>query len=372
MLTVDDTATKDPNDFIATVEDVLQLIARSTPESLHLEYKLKVDATTPSLSRDDARMVAEAVSAFANSDGGTLIMGMRSERREGEDVAAAIVEIAEVTRLAAEARNVVALNVSPQVRGVNVRMVTTGDHGAGVLIVEVPPSDGRPHMSTAPKVHRYYRRGFTGNEIMTPSQIRDQILAVREAVLTPIVQPAGGGSLSKYPASVAIEASIHVKLRNDGSRLCRDPFIRVAVDCILGSHSLIFDSRLGAWKTDYVAGMMIHVGDESPTISLRYFARLDTEILWRPKDLTVERLLAAVTIFPYADRHSENSFMGKGVSAIALEVTYGAENASARTDRFVLSSDTLARGILKGLSSALSDMFLHETGCWRDDVFSAL
>jgi hypothetical protein len=358
--------------FLTTAADVRLLVATATPESLHLEYKRKQEAWKPGLSKDDARAIAEAVCAFANSDGGTLVMGVRSERRDGEDVAAEIVELANAERLAAEARTMVTLNVSPQVVGVRVQAIVTSESGAGVLVVQVPPSDARPHMCTAPKVHRYYRRSFTGNEIMTPGEIRDQILAVREATLTPVVDVAEGGSMTRYPGYVAVEASIRIRLRNTGSRLCRDPFMRAAADCTLGSHMFGFDSRLGAWKTDYSPGMMIHVGDEAPAMMLRYLARLDTAPFLIPEEMTVERLLSAATILPLADFHSELSYMGDGVPAIGLTITYGAENASVRSEQVVLSRDALARGVLKGLRSALQQMFVTTPGGWRDDVFARL
>ena len=353
--------------------DLQGLVYAATPEGLHLEYKEKQDPSTAVLARDDARAIAEAVSSFANSDGGVLVYGVRSERRDGADVAGQLVAIADADKFAGEVRRVVELNISPQIDGVTIEAVTSEDGaGAGFAVIRVSASDRRPHMSTAPKVHRYYRRGFTGSEIMTPSEIRDQILAVREAVIEPIVTAAAGGSLSKYPDFVAIEASILVRLRNVGSRLCREPFMRVSADCGLRSHSTTFDQRLGAWKTDYAAGMMIHVDDESPTMSLRYRARFNLAAVRRPDLLDTAALLASVTILPGGDLHDSTDWAGEGIRAIRIDVTFGAGNATARRRSFQLPASDLARQVLAGSSAVLRDMCHGEVGNWREDIFAAL
>ena len=92
-----------------------------TPEGLHLEYKRKADPSPPVLSKDERKAIAEAVSAFANSDGGILVLGVRSETRNHADIAVEIVPIAGIDQLHGEIRKIVELNVSPQVRGVSGR-----------------------------------------------------------------------------------------------------------------------------------------------------------------------------------------------------------------------------------------------------------
>lgn len=372
ILRVTGSSSSPSQDFLTSIDDLRSLVRDETPEGLHLEYKRKADPSTPVLSKDERRAIAEAVSAFANSDGGTLVLGVGSETRNHADIAVEIVPIAGIDQLHGEVRKIVELNVSPQVRGVSVDVIRVEESSqSGALVVRVPASDGRPHMSIATGVHRYYRRDFTGSRIMTPNEIRDQILAVREARLQPIVT-AGGGGFSKHPDFVAITASIYVKLRNVGSRLCREPFMRVSADCQLHAHSINYDGRLEAWKTEYPPGMIVHVDDETPTLSLKYLMRLDIEPFRHPDQLTEEALLAAASVLPHGNQHSGEAYQGESLTSIGLNVTHGAENATARTENFVLTREELAISVLAGSSDTLRNMLLDEVGVWRQDVFTAL
>lgn len=358
---------------IGTEADIKEMCAGGTPEGLHLEYKLKQDSSSAELGKDDRRNAAEAIAAFANSDGGTLVYGIRSGKRDGADVAVAAVPIARVEAFAAQLRLVAELNVTPQVAGVEViAILVAGGSGEGYAAVRVPRSDARPHMSTAPGVHRYYRRSFTGSALMTPSEVRDQILAIREAALEPIVVAGGGGSLHQRPDWIGIESGFSVRLRNVGTRLCRDPFLRIGSSCVLASNAFTFDARLAAWKSEYRSGLLIHVDDDGPAVSLRFLARLDKAPLRQPHELNERRLLNALTIHPAGDFHDVLAFAGPGLEEIRLNIAFGADNAAVRTREVGFTRDQLARGVLGGLSTTLWEMTRAEVGIWRQDLFAAL
>lgn len=353
--------------------DIEGLCAGGTPEGLHLEYKVKQDPSSAELGKDDRRNAAEAIAAFANSDGGTLVYGVRSGRRDGADVAVALAPIARVEAFAAQLRLVAELNVTPQVAGVEVLAIpVAGGTGEGYAAVRVPRSDARPHMSTAPGVHRYYRRSFTGSAIMTPSEVRDQILAIREAVLEPIVVVGGGGTLQQRPDWIGIQSGLSVRLRNVGTRLCRDPFLRIGSSCALSSNDFSFDARLAVWKSDYRSGLLIHVDDDGPAVSLRFLARLDKVPLRQPNELDERRLLDALTIYPAGDLHDVASFVGPALDGVRLIIAFGADNAAARTHEIEFTRDQLARRVLAGLSMTLWEMTRDEVGVWRQDLFAAL
>ena len=57
---------------ISSYEDVEQLVGSSVPEDLHLEYKSGHPNNRDKFKND----IAQDISAFANSDGGTLIVGV--------------------------------------------------------------------------------------------------------------------------------------------------------------------------------------------------------------------------------------------------------------------------------------------------------
>lgn len=110
-------------DFLTSIDDLRSLVGGETPEGLHLEYKRKADPSTPALSKEERRAIAEAVSAFPNSNEGILILGVRSETRNHADIAVEMVPIAGIDQLHGEVCKIIELNVSPQVRGMSVDVI---------------------------------------------------------------------------------------------------------------------------------------------------------------------------------------------------------------------------------------------------------
>ena len=99
-----------PSDF-STAADLEFLCANAVAEGLRLEFKEKEDRTTAALSKGDKKQIAEAVSSFANSDGGTIIFGIKTKRSGDGDVAAELMPIANVEQFASNFRMVCSLNV---------------------------------------------------------------------------------------------------------------------------------------------------------------------------------------------------------------------------------------------------------------------
>jgi hypothetical protein len=76
-----------PSDFSAAT-DLESLCANAVAEGLRLEFKEKEDSSSAAVSRSDKKQIAEAVSSFANSDGGTIVFGIKTKRSGDSDVAA--------------------------------------------------------------------------------------------------------------------------------------------------------------------------------------------------------------------------------------------------------------------------------------------
>lgn len=57
-----------------TIEDIEKFIKSELPESIHLDYK-----ESPALSKKKRDEICKDVSAFANSDGGMLIYGVKEK-----------------------------------------------------------------------------------------------------------------------------------------------------------------------------------------------------------------------------------------------------------------------------------------------------
>jgi hypothetical protein len=358
--------------LISNLADLRSLCDAGVAEGLQLEFKLKEDPSTAEVGKSDKRAIAEVVSSFANSEGGTLLYGVRSQRRDGADVAVELVPIQDIDRFLNQFRMVCSLNISPELSTISIRAIREGEGTAGYLVCHVERSDRRPHMSTAPGVHSYYRRSFEGSALMTPSEIRDQHLAVRDAVVLPELSIGGGGSYATVATWVAIRTNLVFALQNVGVRTCINPYLRVAASCPLHSYGGAQDPQNGGWKTDFTPGTLIHVEDRLQCLSLGFVSRVDFSELQRSFASNSADWTNAIRIYP-GDDDPHSTTIGDKVrlNNIALSLRYGAENASLVREERVLSAQELARGVLKGGIGHIRERTLHQLGTWRQDLASA-
>lgn len=87
---------------------------------------------------------------------------------------------------------------------------TAMDQFLGLLVVSVPPSELRPHMSIPE--HRYFRRGSDGTCILEHGEVRDLMLAPKIGVLD-LAFVSRTGSRSGFN----FEVRVHLILRTVGT-----------------------------------------------------------------------------------------------------------------------------------------------------------
>jgi Putative DNA-binding domain len=350
-----------------TISDLESLCINGVAEGLQIEFKIKEDASTAVISKTDKKNIAEAVSSFANSDGGTVIFGVRSQRQGSADVATGLVPISNISEFEANFRTICSLNVSPSLADIVLRAIRTPDSADGFLVCEVARSERRPHMSTAPGVHTYFRRSFEGNVPMTPSEVRDQILAVRDAVLEPIIRIGGTANYTNNGQHMSAVLSLMFLLENRGRTLCKNPFMRVRSGNKLLCDDQPYDPVFDGYKTDFPYGTLIHVGDEIRCLRLRFSAIVDFLKLKELFDADSADLTEAVIMLPYMDPKEMITVSDKAsLDSLLFEVSFGAENAPIRTEREQPSRVDLARSFLN--ESTVQDMYLSSFSPWRRDL----
>lgn len=145
---------------VETLQDILKLVDTKIEESLTLEYK-------KALNNKD---IAKDISAFANTEGGTIIYGVATEDKLP-------VSISWLPDTAVEERiqNLTMTAIYPEIKGVNVtRLPNPSNNLEAVFVVDVPKSLEAPHMTG----NRYYRRRGSVSAPMDDTEVKGAMFGV--------------------------------------------------------------------------------------------------------------------------------------------------------------------------------------------------
>ncbi len=160
--------------------DVDELLRDEIPEGQHVEYKVQLptkDGSPDPWIRGDGKIgdrarneILEEVVAFANAEGGNLVLGIRetSERPARPD---RIDPLPKCHGLAERIRHVARDCIEPQIPYLEVGGVPCDTGGAGIVLIRVPPSRMAPHR-VAP-TGRCTMRHADRTETMTMREIQD-------------------------------------------------------------------------------------------------------------------------------------------------------------------------------------------------------
>ena len=143
-------------DFDSLAEqDLQELVDGQVPEGLRIDFKL----TAYGNSDSDKRELLKDISAFANSHGGHLVLGME----ENAGVATGLIGImglnpdAEILRMEQIART----GLEPRISGLRMKVVSLASANQ-VFVIRVPRSWNPPHRVTAQGSNRFYVRHSAG------------------------------------------------------------------------------------------------------------------------------------------------------------------------------------------------------------------
>jgi hypothetical protein len=144
-------------------------------ESLHLDFKLAEKNAAP-MTPKDRQSLGEALSGFANSDGGIVVWGVRalSQAPDEPDVVKELKPIQNLELFLSDLRVASAQVVSPGIVGVDHFPIQDyADSTAGYVMTYVPRSDDL-HMAVAKDQHRYYYRTNTSFLKMEAFMVADR------------------------------------------------------------------------------------------------------------------------------------------------------------------------------------------------------
>jgi len=144
--------------------DLQSLVDDDVRESLTLEYKSKLSIG----STGEKKEFLYDVSAFANSKGGYLIIGI--EESKGVAKALSGIEIANTDEEHIRLENLIRNGIEPRIPGLEIGMVSLANSNYAIVI-HIPPSWSKPHMVSL-SGSKFYIRGAAGKQPLDVAEIR--------------------------------------------------------------------------------------------------------------------------------------------------------------------------------------------------------
>jgi hypothetical protein len=140
--------------------DLQRMIVDSVKEDLYLEFKQKHDTRHGKLDDDDKSNFSCALSGFANSDGGILIWGIETNRKD--ESAKKLKPISDVNEFIRSLKSSLINAVQPFVDNVLIEKVPTdASQQEGYVKCFIPQSDKAPHRAMLAD-REYYKRSTEG------------------------------------------------------------------------------------------------------------------------------------------------------------------------------------------------------------------
>lgn len=151
-----------------TLEKLQSYIDEKIEENIHLDYKA---ADSLIKSEPKKKEISKDVSAFANSDGGIIIYGIKEYKQDTKFLPEKIDPVKRNEFSKETLEQVINSNISPKVSGVKITPITIGEPGDNdvVYIVEIPKSDTAHQANDK----RYYKRYNFQSEAMDDWEIKD-------------------------------------------------------------------------------------------------------------------------------------------------------------------------------------------------------
>lgn len=203
------------------ISAIERIVDQCIEESHRLDFKIKASPNKLELEKEDKRALGEAASGFANADGGILIIGVRTENHQGVDRAKEIVLIPNVAAVADRYKSYLSECVTPPLDELRIAPISY-DNGHGVIVLDIPKGPMRPHLSTAPGHHRFYRRVADRFMQMERYEIEEMFNLVSQPQLELVFEYSDGGSFGENPTSL-----LFFGLRNTSNTIGKYPYLSI-------------------------------------------------------------------------------------------------------------------------------------------------
>lgn len=216
-----------------------EMIDNEQQESLSLDFKTNVEGSGKplfekdgkKLSKDGRRILAKASSAFANSMGGVLILGVDCRPENGVDCARAIMPIKNLSTALSTINNVLHELTTPTVNGIEAISIPNvyGQKDEGLIAISVPRSKRRPHKAHATADKSYYKRAGSSTIEMEHYELEEAFLSNVGPNLELSVNIMEQPLMSVNPPGVKIYGfRLDVLAKNLGGGIAKNLFLKIA------------------------------------------------------------------------------------------------------------------------------------------------
>lgn len=175
----------DLNEILADGEAALaRAVDARLAENLYLDFKGGDEALfrEGSLTKDGRRSLAKALSAFSNSAGGVVVIGVNCRKVDGIDAATELQPIQSLSKALASLNEELGNLLQPRHDGLSLHAVPSqGSPTAGYIVVDVPRSERRPHMSNIEKT--YHKRAGASSFVMEHYDVEDAFRRISSPIL---------------------------------------------------------------------------------------------------------------------------------------------------------------------------------------------
>lgn len=147
-------------------DDISDLVQGEFPESINLEYKEQTYENTDNAKKE----LSKDISAFANTNGGNLIIGIKEKK--GIPIKVCGMKNIEIDNEILRLDQIIRSGIEPPLVGVKINPVQI-ENDNNVIVIRVPQSWSIPHRVSKDKHNKFYIRSSTGVNETSIDELRE-------------------------------------------------------------------------------------------------------------------------------------------------------------------------------------------------------
>ncbi|HDR7855609.1 ATP-binding protein [Bacillus paranthracis] len=224
-------------------KEISRMINQHQEESVFLDFKLKSLPDGSTISKDDKRNYAKALSAFANTSGGVIVWGVNARKNDdGLDAASNEEPIINAKVFQTTLNSLLSDALTPLLPDIQNIFIPKTDTNDGFVVTYVPASDLPPHQALLGE-NKYYMRIGDSFKQMEHSHLSDAFGRRQKPVLEVHYQIQRNHIIGSGPESQH-DLSIIVGIRNIGRYVAIYPAIKIKAE----ENLHLFEGYEGALK----------------------------------------------------------------------------------------------------------------------------